>query len=131
MDNCIFCRILSGEIPSNKVYEDEHVYAFRDIQPQAPVHVLIVPKNHMPDVLSLDGETGNRLLEAAKAIAKAEGVDRTGFRLVTNCGEHGAQSVKHLHFTVYAAHNWAARWLNSLDCENSGFSVDGYKRHAL
>ena len=53
MDNCIFGRILSGEIPSNKVYEDEHVYAFRDIAPQAPVHILIVPKNHMPDVLSL------------------------------------------------------------------------------
>ena len=98
MDNCIFCRILSGEIPSNKVYEDEHVFAFRDIQPQAPVHILIVPKNHMPDVLSLDGETGIRLLEAAKAIAKAEGIAETGFRLVTNCGEHGAQSVKHLHF---------------------------------
>jgi histidine triad (HIT) family protein len=98
MDNCIFCRILSGEIPSNRVYEDEHVVAFRDIQPQAPVHVLIVPKKHMPDVMALDGETSLHLLAAAKKIAEAEGIDQTGFRLVTNCGEHGAQSVKHLHF---------------------------------
>ncbi len=97
MGDCIFCRILSGEIPSNKVYEDEHVYAFRDIEPQAPVHVLIVPKEHMPDVMALEGETALRLLEAAKKIAVAEGIAKTGFRLVTNCGEHGAQSVRHLH----------------------------------
>jgi len=97
MDSCIFCRILSGEIPSNKVYEDESVYAFRDIQPQAPVHVLIVPKEHMPDVMALDEATAARLLAASKAIARAEGISQSGFRLVTNCGEHGAQSVKHLH----------------------------------
>ncbi len=97
MENCIFCRIISGEIPSKKVYEDEHVYAFRDIEPQAPVHVLIVPKRHMPDLLSLDGETAIYLLETAKRIAKSEGIDESGFRLVTNCGAHGAQSVKHLH----------------------------------
>jgi histidine triad (HIT) family protein len=100
MENCIFCRILSGEIPSNKVYEDEHIYAFRDNQPQAPVHVLIVPRVHMPDVLALDGETAARLLTAAKAVARAEGIDKTGFRLVTNCGRHGAQSVGHLHLHV-------------------------------
>ena len=97
MSDCLFCKIIAGEIPSDKVYEDETVYAFRDIEPQAPVHVLIVPKTHMPDVLSLDGETAIRLLEAAKRIAKSEGVDESGFRLVTNCGTHGAQSVKHLH----------------------------------
>lgn len=97
MENCVFCRIISGEIPSKKVYEDEHIYAFRDIEPQAPVHVLIVPKTHMPDVLSLEGETAIYLLEAAKRIAKSEGVDESGFRLVTNCGTHGAQTVKHLH----------------------------------
>ncbi len=73
------------------------MYAFRDIQPQAPVHVLIVPKDHMPDVMALKGETALQLLEAAKKIAVAEGIAETGFRLVTNCGEHGAQSVKHLH----------------------------------
>jgi histidine triad (HIT) family protein len=97
MDSCIFCRILSGEIPSNKVYEDEYVYAFRDIEPQAPVHVLIVPKKHMPDVMALDGETAAHLLAAAKRIAASEGIAETGFRLVTNCGVHGAQSVRHLH----------------------------------
>jgi len=97
MDDCIFCRILLGEIPSNKVYEDEHVFAFRDIAPQAPVHILIVPKNHVPDVMAMDGETALHLIEAAKKIARSEGIAETGFRLVTNCGEHGAQSVKHLH----------------------------------
>jgi histidine triad (HIT) family protein len=97
MDSCIFCRILSGEIPSNKVYEDEYVYAFRDIEPQAPVHVLIVPKKHMPDVMALDGEMAAHLLAAAKRIAASEGIAETGFRLVTNCGVHGAQSVRHLH----------------------------------
>jgi histidine triad (HIT) family protein len=97
MDTCVFCRIISGEIPSNKVYEDECVYAFNDIQPQAPAHILIVPKAHMDNVMALDGATAVRLLDAAKAIAVDKGLDKTGFRLVTNCGEHGAQTVRHLH----------------------------------
>lgn len=101
MDDCLFCRIIAGDIPSDKVYEDEYVFAFRDIHPQAPVHILIVPKEHMPNALSLTGTKADiaaRVFEAAALIAKREGIGETGFRVVTNCGKDGAQSVEHLHF---------------------------------
>lgn len=99
--SCLFCKIIAGEIPSAKVYEDEHVYAFRDINPQAPVHVLIVPKKHMANILELAGDdTGiaSAVVEAVKIIAEQEGVAESGFRVITNCGRDGAQSVEHLHF---------------------------------
>lgn len=99
--SCLFCKILAGEIPSAKVYEDEHVYAFRDIAPQAPVHVLIVPKKHMANILELAGDdTGiaNAVVNAVKVIAEQEGVAESGFRVITNCGRDGAQTVDHLHF---------------------------------
>ena len=96
--DCIFCKIIAGDIPSAKVYDDEFVYAFRDINPQAPTHVLIVPKKHMANVMECDGETMGHILDAAKAIAKAEGVTESGFRLVTNCGTGAGQTVFHLHF---------------------------------
>lgn len=100
MENCLFCKIIGGEIPSNKVYEDEFVFAFRDIAPQAPVHVLIVPKVHMPNVLELYKHEGlaQHVAEAIEKIAKSEGVAESGFRVITNCGKDGAQSVAHLHF---------------------------------
>lgn len=100
MDNCLFCRIIAGEIPSSKVYENDWVYAFRDINPQAPVHVLIVPKKHIDSVAAIDADNslyGAKCLEAAAEIASAEGLDK-GFRLISNCGEDGGQSVMHLHF---------------------------------
>ena len=97
MDNCLFCKIIAGEIPSDKVYEDEQVYAFRDINPQAPVHVLIVPKKHMANILECDAESAAALTRAIRAIAKQEGVDESGFRVISNCGRDGAQSVNHLH----------------------------------
>ena len=97
MNDGLFCRIIAGEIPGNTVFENEKVYAFRDINPQAPVHVLIVPKKHMDNVLECDAETAVALVEAAQAIAVQEGVDKSGFRLVSNCGKDGAQSVNHLH----------------------------------
>lgn len=97
MDNCLFCKIIAGEIPSDKVYEDEQVYAFRDINPQAPVHVLIVPKKHMANILECDAESAAALTRAIRAIAKQEGVDESGFRVISNCGQDGAQSVNHLH----------------------------------
>lgn len=96
--DCLFCRIIKGEIPSTKVYEDDSVFAFRDISPQAPTHVLIVPRKHVANVLECDGETAGQVVAAAKKIAAQEGVDATGFRLLTNCGEDGRQSVQHLHF---------------------------------
>ena len=98
--DCLFCKILKGEIPSAKVYENEWVYAFRDIAPQAPVHVLIIPRIH---VASADGITAEnslyvaKIFEAIPEIAKAEGL-ANGYRVITNCGEDGCQSVGHLHF---------------------------------
>ena len=100
--DCIFCKIIAGEIPSAKVYEDESVYAFRDIQPQAPVHVLVVPKTHIASADGINGENAAlvaKIFEAIPKIAKAEGLTN-GYRVITNCGEDGCQSVKHLHFHV-------------------------------
>lgn len=97
MNDCLFCKIIAGEIPGNKVYEDDKVYAFRDINPQAPVHVLIVPKKHMDNVLACDDETAAALANAIRVIAAQEGVSESGFRVISNCGHDGAQSVNHLH----------------------------------
>lgn len=95
--DCLFCKIVAGEIPSTKIYEDDMVFAFRDIHPQAPVHVLIVPKKHMSNILECDGETAAALIDAIRVIARQEGVDQSGFRVISNCGRDGAQSVNHLH----------------------------------
>ena len=102
MDNCLFCRIIAGEIPSTKVYEDEYVYAFRDINPQAPVHILVVPKEHIPCADAVDGSNSlyvAKCFEAIAKIAKAEGLDK-GYRVINNCGEDGGQTVMHLHFHI-------------------------------
>ena len=100
MENCIFCKIIAGDIPSTKVYEDEDVFAFRDINPQAPVHILVVPKEHIPCADALD-ESNSRVVakcfEAIAKIAKAEGLDN-GYRVINNCGADGGQTVMHLHF---------------------------------
>jgi len=99
MDDCLFCKIVRGEIPSDRVFENEAVFAFRDIHPQAPVHVLIVPKKHVADALEgADAGLMDGLMRAAAQIAREEGLAENGFRLITNCGRDGAQSVKHLHF---------------------------------
>ncbi len=98
--DCLFCKIIAGDIASAKVYEDDMVYAFRDIAPMAPVHVLIVPKCHLASADEVNGDNSAyvaRIFEVIPEIAKAEGL-KDGYRVVTNCGEHGCQSVKHLHF---------------------------------
>ena len=98
--DCIFCKIIAGDIPSSKVYEDERCYAFRDINPQTPVHVLVVPKKHIASADEVKGENSeyvSAIFEAIPKIAKAEGLTN-GYRVITNCGEDGCQSVKHLHF---------------------------------
>ena len=100
MNNCLFCKIIAGEIPSTKVYEDESVYAFLDINPMAPVHVLIVPKLHIESADSVNAENAAcvaRIFEAIPKIAAERGLTN-GYRVITNCGEDGCQSVKHLHF---------------------------------
>lgn len=100
--DCIFCKIVAGEIPSGKVYEDDSVYAFRDINPQAPVHILIVPKTHVASADALDEKSSAlvaRIFEAIPKIAAAAGL-KNGYRVITNVGEDGCQSVKHLHFHI-------------------------------
>lgn len=97
---CIFCRIVAGEVPSDIVYQDENFLAFRDISPQAPVHVLIIPKTHIASLDELtDGqqELVGRLIIIAKNLAEKEGIAETGYRLVINCGPEGGQMVSHLH----------------------------------
>ena len=103
MNDCLFCKIVSGEIPSTKVYEDELVYAFRDINPQAPTHVLVIPKKHIKSVMEIqdeDNELLSRIFRVIKTVAKQEGIDEKGFRVVSNIGEDGQQTVPHLHFHV-------------------------------
>ena len=100
--NCLFCKIIAGDIPSTKVYEDETVLAFRDIAPQAPTHILVIPKTHIP---SVDGVTAENsavvahIFEVIPQIAKAEGLEN-GYRVVSNCGADAGQTVPHLHFHI-------------------------------
>ena len=96
--DCLFCKIIAGDIPCKKVYENEQVLAFRDINPQAPVHVLLIPKKHMKNILECDSETIAAIQKAIVKVAELEGVTADGFRIVSNCGENGRQSVHHLHF---------------------------------
>ena len=98
--DCLFCKIINGEIPSNKVYEDDTVFAFRDIAPQAPTHILIIPKHHIKSAAEIDERNSSvisHIFEVAAKIAKQEGLD-DGFRIVNNCGDIAGQTVKHLHF---------------------------------
>lgn len=104
-ENCLFCKILKGEIPSTKVYETETVYAFRDIEPQAPQHIIIIPKEHISSANEID--EGNKALvgevfEAAAKIARMEGFSENGYRIVNNCGNDGGQTVGHIHFHLLA-----------------------------
>ncbi len=102
MSNCLFCRIIAGEIPSTKVYEDELVLAFRDIAPQAPAHILVIPKAHIGSVAEITAENSGvvaHIFEVIPAIAKAEGLEN-GYRVVSNCGEDAGQTVHHLHFHI-------------------------------
>ena len=100
MSDCLFCRIIAGEIPGNAVFENDKIYAFRDINPQAPVHVLVVPKKHICCTRKIDESNSvyvAKCFEAIAKIAKAEGLDN-GYRVINNCGEDGGQTVMHLHF---------------------------------
>lgn len=99
--DCIFCRIASGAIPAAKVFEDDRVVAFKDIAPHAPVHLVIIPRDHFAGLNDLTPERAEvlgHLALVAKDLAKAHGVDRTGWRLVANCGPDAGQTVFHLHF---------------------------------
>ena len=100
--DCLFCKIIKGEIPSTKIYEDNYVYAFKDINPQAPVHVLVVPKTHIccADGINSDNSIEiARVFEAIPKIAKLMELSN-GYRVINNCGEDGCQTVKHIHFHI-------------------------------
>lgn len=106
--SCIFCKIVSGEIPAKKVYENEKVVAFNDISPVAPVHVIIIPKEHVESVLDLNSDNMDLvkyIIEAANIIARDLGIDKNGFRLVNNCKEDGGQTVNHIHFHLLGGRN--------------------------
>ena len=101
MDNCIFCKIIKGEIPTNFVYQDEEMVAFRDIKPVAPVHILIVPKLHidkLQDVTDNERNLLGKMLLVAKEIAEKEKIAESGYRIGINCGKKAGQDVFHLHF---------------------------------
>ena len=102
MENCLFCKIVAGQIPSTKVYEDELVFAFRDIAPMAPTHILVIPKTHIASVAEVTAENSGvvaHIFEVIAKIAKDEGLEE-GFRVVSNCGPHAGQTVHHLHFHI-------------------------------
>ncbi|HUV04578.1 MAG TPA: histidine triad nucleotide-binding protein [Armatimonadota bacterium] len=103
MEGCIFCKIANHEIPSRIVYEDDEILAFRDVNPVAPVHILVIPKRHIPGITSLaeeDKDVVGSILLAAGKLAQDEGIAESGFRVVGNQGENAGQSVPHLHFHV-------------------------------
>jgi histidine triad (HIT) family protein len=108
---CLFCSIVKGEIPSNKAYEDENVYAFYDINPQAPVHVLVIPKNHISCADEINEENCGviaHIFVKIPEIARLAGVTN-GYRVITNCGEDGCQSVKHLHYHILGGEKLSER----------------------
>ena len=106
MNDCLFCKIIGGEIPADRVYEDEHSIAFRDIDPQAPVHVLIIPRQHIAHLADLPDDQAGPMLKAINDVAIQEGIGE-GYRVVTNRGPEAGQSVFHLHFHVLGGRKMA------------------------
>ena len=102
MENCLFCKIAAGVIPSTKVYEDDLVLAFRDIAPQAPTHILVIPREHISGISGINESNAalaGHCLAVAAQVAKAEGLE-SGYRIVSNCGDDAGQTVHHLHFHI-------------------------------
>lgn len=109
MTDCLFCKIASGEIPSTKIYEDEFVYAFADIDPKAPFHAVVIPKEHICCANAINSENSHliaKVFEAIAKIAEQENLEN-GYRVVNNCGEDGGQTVFHIHFHLLARRNFA------------------------
>ena len=107
--DCLFCKIAAGEIPSTKVYEDEWVYAFLDIEPQAPFHAIVIPKEHIKSADQIDGDNSiyiAKVFEAVAKISRQENLEN-GYRVVNNCGADGGQTVHHIHFHLLARRNLA------------------------
>ncbi len=111
--DCLFCKIIAGEIPSSKVYEDEYVFAFRDINPQAPIHILVVPKKHICCARAINESNSlyvAKCFEAIAKIAKAEGLG-SGYRVINNCGADGGQTVMHLHFHILGGEKFSDKMI--------------------
>lgn len=111
MSDCLFCKIIAGEIPSAKVYEDENLYAFKDINPQAPVHILVVPKTHIASADEINAQNSAvvaKIFEKIPEIAREAGLTN-GYRIISNCGADACQSVKHLHFHILGGAQLADR----------------------
>ena len=105
MDDCIFCKIIKGEIPSEKVYEDDEVLAFKDINPAAPIYILVVPKKHIESLLKLeddDYELVGKIQKVINKLAKDLNIEQEGFRVIVNCGKDAGQEVMHLHYHLLA-----------------------------
>lgn len=101
--DCIFCKIVKGEIPADKLYEDDEIIAFRDLSPQAPTHFLVIPKEHITSAQEItvdNSEIISKIFEEIPKLAKEEGIDEKGFRIVNNIGKQGGQSVDHIHFHI-------------------------------
>lgn len=104
-ENCIFCKIIKGEIPSNKVYEDDELLAFYDINPATPIHILVIPKKHIDSLAKLEKEDEaliGKIYGVINKIAEDKGFKEEGYRVIVNCGENGGQEVMHLHFHILA-----------------------------
>ena len=105
MEDCLFCKIIKGEIPSTKVYEDEEILGFKDINPAAPIHILVIPKKHIKSLVELEKEDEiliGKIYTVINKIAKDQGVKEKGYRVIVNCGKDGGQEVGHLHFHLLA-----------------------------
>ena len=105
MEDCLFCKIIKGEIPSNKVYEDEEILAFNDINPAAPIHILVIPKKHINSLVEIEKEDEiliGKIYGVINKIAEEKGFKENGYRVIVNCGKDGGQEVMHLHFHVLA-----------------------------
>ena len=105
MEDCLFCKIIKGEIPSQKVYEDDEILAFKDIHPAAPVHILVIPKKHIDSIAKMEKEDElliGKIYTVINKIAEEQGVKEDGFRVIVNCGKNGGQEVMHLHFHLLA-----------------------------
>ena len=105
MEDCIFCKIIKGEIPSTKVYEDEEILGFKDINPAAPIHILVIPKKHIKSLVELEKEDEiliGKIYTVINKIAKDQGEKEKGYRVIVNCGKDGGQEVGHLHFHLLA-----------------------------
>lgn len=115
MEDCIFCKIVKGEIPSEKIYEDNDVIAFKDIKPIAPIHILVIPKKHIETLLQVtpeDSELIGKIFIAINKVAKKMGIEERGFRVIANCGDDAGQEVKHIHFHVLAGRKLGTKLVN-------------------